>query len=259
VLAPTVNLNADIAAYEHINIGVPLESANNFAVEAESARQAKNFGDTVIWIGSYTGSNANIETDVRRVFSMDPQVNFFGKIEGLTANRYTLDIRALGLGAPNANTKPPEINIAADVGLTNKLVLLNVVSGNMTGFQRVTDSFVDSEGSDKRTSQDKMDQSEYVKAGSASIYGKAKASKISLKADDVVRRDSNGQLTAVSDNDSVRNGQFKSSSEQMDQVLDSRLSVDASVEVGDLIEEQCDRDDNDNCRIPLPIQISQNP
>jgi len=52
----------------------------------------------------------------------------------------------------------------------------------------------------------------------------------------------------------------KHSTDAIEEVLDAAaMSTLPSVEVGDLIEEQCDRDDNDNCRIPLPIQISQNP
>jgi hypothetical protein len=51
----------------------------------------------------------------------------------------------------------------------------------------------------------------------------------------------------------------KHSTDVMEEVLDAAASAMPSVEIGDLIEESCDRDDNDNCRIPLPIQLSQNP
>ncbi len=45
--------------------------------------------------------------------------------------------------------------------------------------------------------------------------------------------------------------------EDMDQALDKAAQQLPSVKVGDLIEMNCDIDENDQCRIPLPRQISQ--
>lgn len=99
VTAPRVNILANITAYENINI----------------------HGDA--YIGGHTGSS-----ETRYVFSLDPAVNFFGRIDGygLVDGTYSLDVRAIGFdpsvaSLPADSTSQPVVKFASDVGSQRKL------------------------------------------------------------------------------------------------------------------------------------------
>jgi hypothetical protein len=293
VTAPTVNILANITAYEHINI----------------------HGDA--YIGGHTG-----QAETRYVFSLDPAINFFGKVDGygLVDGTYTLDARAIAfdpavVGLPEDNPAQPTINFTQDIGsrrllagITTQVAVIDMVSlrrgGDSTGWNGgsaprnqgsvTTPTLANSgtirfggnvnttgdqnhfasrfvlEGGGSRGNEFNGTAFDFT-LGSGGITG-AGGSRPRMRfstnpTGDLVRELQRAGVSITSlpsdlasEIVKAQKARQKHSTDAIEEVLDAAaMSTLPSVEVGDLIEEQCDRDDNDNCRIPLPIQISQNP
>jgi hypothetical protein len=110
VTAPTINVLADIAAYEEVTFN----------------------GST--YIGG-TGTNGTY----RRIYSIDPKITFNGTVDGYggTDGVYTLDARALSL---DSRLPDPEINFGADVGVSRALagLMATVARLDVVGFDRLS-------------------------------------------------------------------------------------------------------------------------
>jgi hypothetical protein len=116
VTAPEINILGNISTYEHMNFRGQ------------------------VFIGGHTG-----QAETRYLLSLDPAVNFFGKVDGygLVEGLYTLDARAIGFDVSITNLSQdhpgqPVVNFASDVGSSKALASLNVqaaVVGNMQGLR----------------------------------------------------------------------------------------------------------------------------
>ena len=292
VTAPRVNILANITAYEHINI----------------------HGDA--YIGGHTGSS-----ETRFVFSLDPAVNFFGRVDGdgLVDGTYSLDVRAIAFdpniaGLAADNPAQPVVNFANDVGSQRMLAGLTtqvaaVSMANLRG--SAADSLGWSGGAAPRNQGDIHVPTQanagtiffggnVTTAGSQSFFannfvlsnGGPRGTEFNGSGYDITVgaggfQDANGSrarlrfqgtppgsvisalqragvsITSLPSDGATefvkaREARELTAAEDMDQSLDRATAQQLpSVKVGDLVEMNCDVDENNACRIPLPRQISQ--
>ena len=286
VTAPRINILGNITAYEHINLR----------------------GDA--FIGGHT-----VQPQTRYVFSLDPAVNFFGKVDGygLVDGIYTLDARAIGFDTSVIGLAPDSpvqllVNFAADVGSQRALAGLNTQAAVVSDMTAMRGSGADAVGGEGARRQASVAAPIAASAGTVRFGGNVTttgaqshfANRFVVSGSGVRGTELNGssfeftigsggvtsadggrprirfsnnpsgdtlsmlQRAGVSvtslPNDSTPemvmalNARKKHGTQAMDEMLDGQSSSLPVVEVGDLVEEECERDLNNECKGPAPIQ-----
>ena len=289
VTAPIINVLSNITTYEHMNFRGH------------------------VFIGGHTG-----QAETRYLLSLDPAVNFFGRVDGHgpVEGLYTLDARAIGFDtsvlSSSSHPGQPVVTFSSDVGASRALAGLQTQVAVVENMQNLRGSSADIVGGVGARQQAGISSPTAANAGTVSFLGNVTttggqthfanrfvvagagprgtefngtAFDLAIGGGGIVNPDGGRPRIRFSTNPTgetlrqlqragatitsmpsdatpesvmAQKARHKHAVHAFEEALDAAASALPVVEVGDLVEEPCDKDANNQCKIPLPIKLSIN-